>query len=144
MILYSRGGSARAVMYDRKVFILLDGTQKNKNSQLFLHISISMYMYYKKKRSKQPYLIIFSPLFTSQGGLLGIFLVFTAAGHSVCSGGIMVTGSWLPILLKKFEGMCCPYKKTEPILSKGKGRNEFLKKSSFTVMYDREGANGLK
>ena len=70
-------------------------------------------------------------------------MVFTAAGHSVCSGGIMVTGSWLSILLKKFEGMCCPYKKTEPILSKGKGRNEFLKKSSFMVMYDREGADGL-
>ena len=55
----------------------------------------------------------------------------------------MVTGSWLEILLKKLEDMCCPLQKTEPILGNGEGRYEFLKIRCFMVMYDREGANGL-
>ena len=44
---YGRGGSAHAVMYDRKKFTALDGTQKNAKISLLLHESISIYIFYK-------------------------------------------------------------------------------------------------
>jgi hypothetical protein len=39
--------------------------------------------------------------------------------------------------------ICCQKKQTEPILVEGEWSYDDFKMDTFTVMYDREGANGL-
>jgi hypothetical protein len=40
--------------------------------------------------------------------------------------------------------ICCQKKQTEPILVEGEWSYDDFKTDTFTVMYDREGANGLR
>ncbi len=40
--------------------------------------------------------------------------------------------------------ICCQKKQTEPILVEGEWSYDNFKTDTFTVMYDREGANGLR
>jgi hypothetical protein len=42
------------------------------------------------------------------------------------------------------EDICCQKKQTEPILVEGEWSYDDFKTDTFTVMYDREGANGLR
>ena len=74
---------------------------------------------------------------------MGFALLFTTCLHSECSGGVNVTSSWLPGQSEKAMDMCWPQQFLEPVLDNGEGSYQALKNNIFTVMYDREGANGL-